>query len=64
MKLGQALRLREESPLMPVKEAAVKGRVTVTLPPDWAAVTSPRVKSFSPPAPPFQTSQLSSWSPG
>ena len=33
MKLGQAFRFLEESPLMPVKEPAVRAGVTVTLPP-------------------------------
>ena len=61
MKLGQAFRFLEESPLMPVKEPAVKGRV---LPPLDDAAASPRVNSASPPSPLFQTCQRSRRSPG
>ena len=64
MKLGQALRLREDSLLMPVKDAAVKGCVTVTVFPSWTALSCPRVNRASPPAPLFQTCQLFSRSPG
>lgn len=64
IKLGQAFRFLEESPLMPVKEPAVKGRVTVTLPPLDDAAASPGVNSASPPSPLFQTCQRSRRSPG